>query len=34
LLSDDKYITAEKVVGKVVFVIPKLGNIALWFQGR
>jgi hypothetical protein len=24
----------EQVIGKVIFVIPKLGYISLWFQGR
>lgn len=32
--SDDRVVIPERITGKVVFVIPKLGNIALWFQGR
>ncbi|MEW6221749.1 MAG: hypothetical protein AB1476_00290 [Candidatus Hadarchaeota archaeon] len=31
---DDLIIYPERITGKVVFVIPKLGNIALWFQNR
>jgi hypothetical protein len=31
---DDRVVLPEQVAGKVAFVIPKLGNIALWFQGR
>ena len=34
MLSDDKPIQSGNVLGKVVFVIPKIGNIARWFQGR
>lgn len=34
LLGDDAVVYPEQVVGKVVFVIPKLGNISLWFQGK
>ncbi len=34
LITSDYAILPEKVVGKVVFVIPKIGNIALWLQGR
>lgn len=30
----DYPIRPEQILGKVVFVIPKLGNISLWFQGR
>lgn len=34
LIDDDRVVYPEQIVGKVVFVIPKLGNISLWFQGR
>lgn len=34
LINDDRIIYPEKIVGKVAFVIPALGNISLWFQGR
>ena len=30
----DYPIKPSQILGKVVFVIPKLGNISLWFQGR
>ena len=34
LLNDDAVIYPEQIIGKVVFVIPKLGNISLWYQGK
>ena len=34
LVPNDRVIEPERVMGKVVFVIPKLGHIALWFRGR
>ena len=34
LLSDDMIVYPEQIIGKVVYVIPKLGNISVWFQGR
>ncbi len=34
LLSDDKFTKPEQIRGKVVFVIPKLGYISLWFRGQ
>jgi hypothetical protein len=27
-------ISPERIVGKVIFVVPELGHISLWFQGR
>ena len=32
-LSPDQPITPEQIVGRVVFAIPKLGWLSLWFQG-
>ncbi len=34
LITSDTKVLPEKVVGKVIFVIPKIGNVALWLQGR
>ena len=31
--SPDQPITPEQIVGRVVFAIPKLGWLSLWFQG-
>ncbi len=33
-LSFEQYIRPEQIVGRVVFVIPKLGYLSLWFQGQ
>ncbi len=33
-VSGDYPISPNQILGKVVFVIPKLGYISLWFQGR
>lgn len=33
-LSFELYIRPEQIVGRVVFVIPKLGYLSLWFQGQ
>lgn len=34
LIADDMVVLPEKIVGKVVFVVPKLGFFSLWMQGR
>ncbi len=34
VLSIEKSIKPEQILGKVVFVIPKIGYISLWFQGQ
>jgi hypothetical protein len=34
LISEDRAVRPEQIVGKVIFVVPKLGSISLWFQGR
>jgi signal peptidase I len=34
ILSDDLSIRPEQVVGKVIFVVPKIGTLSLWLQGR
>jgi signal peptidase I len=34
MVSGDYPITPNQILGKVVFVIPKLGYISLWFQGK
>jgi signal peptidase len=33
-LINDDMVFPEQIVGKVIFVVPKLGYISLWFQGR
>ena len=33
LISDDLRVSPEQIIGKVVYVIPELGNLFLWFQG-
>jgi len=33
-LFDEQSIMPEQIVGRVVFVIPKLGYLSLWFQGQ
>jgi hypothetical protein len=30
----DGIVQAERVIGKVAFLIPAIGNAALWVQGR
>lgn len=34
ILIEDKTILPERIIGKVSFVVPKLGSLALWLQGR
>jgi len=34
MVSGDYPISPRQILGKVVFVIPKLGYISLWFQGK
>lgn len=33
-VSGDKSIKPEQIRGKVIFVIPELGHLSLWFQGE
>ncbi|MCK4404976.1 MAG: hypothetical protein KAV43_00520 [Hadesarchaea archaeon] len=34
LLSAEKSIKPEQIRGKVIFVLPKLGHLSLWYQGE